>query len=919
MNNKKFFGAAITTIFSFVMAVTAANFSSISVKKASALGDENDAPYSEASFNSSIEIGRNELTIDIQSLTSTPTSKSATITFSSVSVTGWGTPKKNAYIVIDDPDYSGSESQPSLSDRTNPQFNGYTIEMSNAATFTLDYTVGETRVKITEFVIPQTVSYGNTFSIKNNKILSDAFVFEKGLEEAKFDRLVIPSGIEVIESKAFQNVPANVEVKICESSKPAGWADDWFGDIDPAKIEWNYQLVGKETTGRTTGNETNQLDQSIGTAKKTFGKLSNSAGNSANNVYTVVDDVNWTGDFDNPVRDGSSAPYALEGYVLRLIDNASAIYVPETMQYGSDLTIANTRIAAHALDFDQFDDNEQYIGNISEIYIPSGITEIESKAFTDVPASVTFKCEAASKPALWSDSWVPNGTKVEWGVAFDESKRNTAVTSTDRLFRLANEDTTFILGYKYTQHDTFFCEHCNEIYQASDLVDGKCPEGHAVTVLPDVTPEFQKPLVVSYDIRNTRDNSIRKVWYEFPLQSEEPTSTSTSYYDSVRTQPLSRSFDILLEDDEEFDATSVDVYNIYRAKSTKILTKTVEDGQVVEKYLTYRYPDTKVSFTASASKRYKNEVNVNSVVKYNFTGLTKFFDYSMISMNVDKVLPSYWFEGISEDVRNSVQDKIDDGSYSIRYAVYNINNSFYRLTYYSPSLDKVVTVTTAIKTPNSVVVLEKDTGNKLSYLIKNSDITYEEGGKKYNDFALENLKQLEIVGFTINIHLWNIAQSTKVGRTDLSIHFGAIDVMPENANAKVYNIFTFVLIFELVALAAYAIGSVVLFFVLKEKYKNDEFRRMKPKVYAKTAVLGYVGLLIISITVLFIIFRGGLFSNAVAVHNPIDIFIVVPGVISVVIIGYFIKFIVGKFKSNKQRKQAKKLKLNEDAVDDGTK
>ena len=73
------------------------------------------------------------------------------------------------YIVIDDPDYSGSESQPSLSDRTNPQFNGYTIEMSNAATFTLDYTVGETRVKITEFVIP---SYSNITTLRLENVSS---------------------------------------------------------------------------------------------------------------------------------------------------------------------------------------------------------------------------------------------------------------------------------------------------------------------------------------------------------------------------------------------------------------------------------------------------------------------------------------------------------------------------------------------------------------------------------------------------------------------------------------------------------------------------------------------------------------------------------------------------------------------------
>ena len=919
MNNKKFFGAALTTIFSFVVAVAAANFSSISVKKASALGDGNEsAAYSADSFHS-VELGRDEMTVDIQSLTSTSTSKSATITFTSVGVSGWGTPKRNAFIVIDDPDYSGSESQPSLSGKTNPQFNGYTIEMANTATFTLDYTPdGGERVKITEFVLPQTVSYGTTFSIKNNKVLTDAFVFDKN-DEANFQRLIIPSGIEVIESKAFQNVPANLEIKVCEAAKPTGWADDWC-DAQAAQIKWGYELIGQETTGRKTGNETNQLDQSIGTAKKSFGKLSNSAGNAAASVYSVVDDVNWTGDFDDPVRSTYelNPPYELDGYVFKLYGKAASIYVPETMKYGDDLVISNKRIAANAMEF-ELDDEGNYTGPLTEIYIPAGIKEVESKAFASVPASVTIKCEAAAKPALWSDSWVDKNANVVWGAAFPDGNRQADVASTDKMFRLPNDDTTYILGYKYTRQDKYYCAECQETYTADQLVDGKCPEGHNVTLLPDVTPEYQKPLVVNYKIKNTSNNQERDVWYEFPLQSEEPTSTSTSYYDSVRTQPLSRSFDILLEDHEEFVADSVVCYNVYRAKSEKILTKTVENGEVVEKYLTYRYPDTSVSFNAKASKRYNSEVNINSVVKYSFSGLTKFFGYSMITMSVDKVLPSYWFQGISQDVKNSVQDKLDDGSYSVRYAVYNINNSFYRLTYYSPSLGKDVTVTTAIKTPNSVVVLEKDSANKLSYLIKNSDITYEEGGKKYNDFALENLKQFEIVGFTINIHLWNNAQSTKVGRTDLSIHFGAIDVMPLNTKNSVYDIFLFVLIFELIALAVYAVGAVVLFFYLREKYKNDEFRRMKPKTYIKTAILGYIGLLIISITILFIIFRGGLFDNAVAAHNPIDIFIVIPGVISIVIIGYFIKFIVGKVKASKQRKQASKLKLNEDAVDDGTK
>ena len=93
---------------------------------------------------------------------------------------------------------------------------------------------------------------------------------------------------------------------------------------------------------------------------------------------------------------------------------------------------------------------------------------------------------------------------------------------------------------------------------------------------------------------------------------------------------------------------------------------------------------------------------------------------------------------------------------------------------------------------------------------------------------------------------------------------------------------------------------------------------MKPKQYFKTSILGYVGSLIIALTVVFIVFRVGRFSNSVAAHNPLDVFIVIPGVVSIVVIGYFIKFVVTKVKANKSRKQIRKLKLNEVTKEDGT-
>ena len=923
MNKKNFLNATLLSFFACSMvSFLAVGFSTARETKQLAITKNSlarmDEPNYASTFANSVELGRDELIVDVQSLTSTPDSKSATISFTSSRLTGWATPKKNAYIIIDDEDYSGSQLKPSISGVSNPVFYGYTVEMSNIPTFTFDYTDGDgNRITHKEFIVPRVVTYAGSFSVENKKIVSDAFVFPEGLEDAAFDYLIIPSGIETIESNAIQNVPTNLQILCEDDSKPDGWAADW---CDTTNISWGYVLKGEETTGRARNNEVDQLDQAIGTGTKAFGELAPSASNGV--AFSIVNDVNWSGDFANPVRTsaGLDKPYQLESNICLLEDlpGETEIIVPEKFIYSADLELNNLTLSSHSLDL-VIDEENGYEGDLTSIFIPAGIEIIESKALTNIPDSVTIYCEPASKPDLWSDSWT-DAKNVEWGYEFDDANRSSAVTSTERNFRLGNDATTYIIGYKYTQKDTYYCKECGEYFKEEDLVENKCPHGHNVTKIVDKTPEYNLPLTVSYEVRNKNTSAVRKVWQELPLSSEEATSTSISYYDSVKSEPLARSFDVLLDEDEEFLEESVQVYNIYRLKTVKIKTQVVENGDVVEKLQTYRIPDTGVSFSSNAMKRYDREININQVVNYQFTGLTKFFNYSMVSMSIDKVLPSYWYTGISSDIISSFESKINDGSFSIRYAIYNINNSFYRLTYYSPTKGQEVTVTTPINTPNSVVVLDKNVGNKVSFLIKNSDISYKDGDKTVRDFDIANLKQFEIIGFTVNIHLWNNSQSIKVGRTDLSMHFGAVNVMPYSQNsASVYNVFLFVLIFEIVLLVIYAIITVILFFVLKEKYKNDEFRRMKPKSYFKTAVLGYLGTLVITLTIIFIAFRGGLFNNSVSTHNPLDVFIVIPGIISIVVIGYFIKFMVTKMKANKQRKKISKLKLNDNAADDGTK
>ena len=910
MNNKRTFVVALSAFFSSAvllgMAISFAQpKSGISndriVTKKSSLPVQ--SAYDDSSFNNSVALGRDELTLDIQSVTSTSSSNSASITFNSSRLKGWEALSKTSFVIIDDPDYSGNEMSPSLSDRVKPDFNGYTVRIDNKLTFKN----GDDK----NLVIPAKLTYGEIFSINNTKIVKDAFVFDPDITEAKLkiNRILIPSSITTIESKAFQNVPDSVSIKCVAESKPAGWADDW---CDAANVEFNYSPVAKENPYFT---------QTTGSGEY-FGELVNQLTDATETIFAVIDDANWSKDFTDPYRDDSKSALGLEGYVREILDSNTNpnVKIPEKFIYDANLTVNVKTIKANTLKF-----AKPYDGNITSITIPAGVENIEANAFTNVPEGVTIYCEAASRPIGWLDNWCKSASSspvnVSWGQAVPAADKNVNVANIDHKVRLADNPTTYILGYKYTHQDKYYCQTCKEWIAAEDVHDGKCPKGHNVTVMEDKTPEYNLPIVLNYEVENTVTHAKREVWYEMKLVSEEETSTSVSYFDSVKTNPHTRSFDILLGENEKFVPDSLVIHNVYRAKTVRIMTKVVDDnGAVSEKPMPYMIPDTSITYSVDGVKRYDHEINIGAVVKTNFESITKFTDYSNITMNVDKVLPSYWYQGVSSDIRISNEPLIESGAYSIRYALYNLTNSFYRITYYSPTFNEEVTAVIPIKTPEGVVVLDKDVGNKVSFMIHESDVSYKKGDQTAADFKIENMHKFEIIGLTINIHLWNNEKSTKVGRTDVSIHFGALDIMPETPRAKIYNIGTFFWVFVGGFTVAFAAGSVALFFYLKNKYKNDEFRRMKPKKYITGAIVGYIGSLVLAITIVFISFRFGRFSNSIATHNPIDVFIVIPGIISLIFIGYFIKFLIGKYKADKERKRILKLKLNEDnAKDDGTK
>lgn len=913
MRKKLLFTSLITCLFATVAAIGLASPKYTKSNAENPHFSTNNAANGD-SFNTA-EIGRDELTVDLSSCTSAEDSKSITVTFATTRLTGWGNSKRNIYLVIDDPDYSGVPTNPSISGKTKPTFNGYTIFMDNINTASITYTDKETKEKHTlnDFIVPTKMTYGDGFTIANNSIIKDAFVYETGKKPA-FDYLVIPKGITSIAAGAFVNIPDEITIRCEDESKPAGWEDGW---CDAANIEWGYTLVDESITGKKVGNETDYISQSTGANEKFFGKLANNATEETETIYAIVDSPNWTGDFDNPLRSikGLVKPYHLNAYINEIVDSPSNpnVVIPTTMKYGEDLILDIKNVSSGVIKFN-YDSEKQYTGSIESITLPSSLENLPAGVFSKVPESVKIKCESTSQPGDWSSSWYnPTSTNpIQWNTSIPEEKKNISITDVSRQVRLSNEAETYIIGYKYTKSAKYFCEHCKEYVKESDLIDGKCPKCHgSVTELPDLTPEYNLPVTVTYQIKNSQ-GATRDIVEELPLSSEEETSTSTSYFDSVKSSPVDKSFDILLDEGEQIVENSFKVYNIFKAKTVKVFGKTVENGQIVEKYVSFMVPDTELEYTATALKRYRQETDIREVIDYSFSGVSTFNNFTKVSMNVDKVFPSYWYKGVSPDIVKTNQEFIDSGAYSIRYAFYNLGSSFYRITYYSPSANDEVNCVMPIKTTNGVIVLEKDKGNDISFLIEDKTVFYKnDEGKAVYDFKPENLKQFEIISLTINIHLWNNAKNIKVGRTDLSIHFGAVNVLPYSPNGvSIYKVNDALIISIAIYTAVFAALAVGLFFLLKNKFKNDEFRRVKPKKYLKSAILGYLGSAVVFLTIMFIIFRTTVFSNSIATHNPIDAFIVVPGVISIVIIGYFIKFIVTKVKASKQRKRNAKLHLD---------
>lgn len=599
---------------------------------------------------------------------------------------------------------------------------------------------------------------------------------------------------------------------------------------------------------------------------------------STRQFFIAIDDENYSDDISDPFLK-ETEDKTLNGYALRATrsvlrgtpDVPATVSIPEQISRGSTLIVKVTAIGNDSMPFmDANDYNFEGHYAINKIYIPKTVTKVFPNAFSNIPTGIDLEInfENAESDITFVDksNWL-NGegaseVKVNFGASYVGSREVRFSTPYDYF----GEASSFILGYK----------------------GGRIEE--------ETIPQ----LLLSYEYQVEID---QKIYFK---QGSLNVKDANNPYDSVSANQSTFDTEVVinLTFEEEYVEGSLTFYNIY-----PMLSKSIEGSGTVY------YPDTSNPYMSKALKRFKVDYDISNVVDYSFKEITTFGEYTNVVTNFTRVYLGEDQHTLYQEARPqdfvTYKSQFADGTYIIRYRISNLSTSNYIIEYENKN-GQVVEATTRIVSPLPYIVLNTYDVTPCSFLIKNSDVA--------SDFSADKIRSIKIDSLTINMHIYDASNSSSLGLSNqINCTFGEVYLLtPVTEKIHAFSIVTFILIFT-ISLAVVFIGAATgLYFYLKEKYKNDEFRRMNTKKYVRQSSIALFGTIIFALGLQFILFRFLKLDNSFAVYNPLDPYVIGFGIAALIAFGYFIYYMVQFIKSEKKRKEAIRLKLNEDVDDDGT-
>ncbi|MCR4561830.1 MAG: hypothetical protein K5694_01290 [Bacilli bacterium] len=494
--------------------------------------------------------------------------------------------------------------------------------------------------------------------------------------------------------------------------------------------------------------------------------------------------------------------------------------------------------------------------NIANIYIHDEIETIAEDAFKGIPETIGIKCLGEEKEG-WDDKWT-DSTNVEYNVEAPESVTSILEQSSTGSYAFGSGE-NFMVGF----HE----------------------EG-----------EYYRPLTMTYNILDENDNLVTTdAEYVIPLNSTSRLFDAVG--SSVGSISISFSVDIPIEKGLHIDLGSLLFHNVFEAVKV--------DG----KWL----PDLTIPYCAIPSVSAQTVFNIDEFVSMNIKTISTFMGYTEFGVDVD-VKPGI-FEKANPTSYIQNRENIEKGIYYVNYSFVALNLARYRVTYRVNNELKEEVIRVNAPANYDFVTLDKKTGNILGLSFENSAVG--EG------FSIQTVEKIELIGFNIRLVLRTINSSNKestINKSKVDTRFGAVVLYDKSVNTgvKPVDIGIILIIIAGVYVAIYAAAAVGYYVYSKNRYKNDEFRRVNNKKFLISSLKNGAGFGLVVMSISFIIFRWGLMNNTVVSFNPLDVFVIIFTVAAAIFLGLFIKDVVISVRNNMKRKRNRKLKLDQDIVDDGT-
>ena len=891
-----------------------------------------------------------QLAPKIVSYTGTSLSRHLNVQFESQVLEAFAPSSKDVFYVVNDSRYSGMKSDPFNEEVPDKTLNGF-VYQANATT-------GQTTMYISN-----TISYGTRFTIKNIKIAENA-MYQTIEHDVPTDTdivtynaygslttIYICDGIEEVASGAFVNVPDTVTFKCLASSKPEGWADDWT-DAQASQIEWGAELddtskaaVKHSGSTRSFGDAEDFIlgykgkeDIHFDAYPLTISYKKTDANGNETTEYQVIPTKHQTN------------PYDAVG--SKIYGKTSSFEITINLEKGESI-----------------DENSYEFYNIfkaQRYYIE------EKEKWPEDEIKKVF--ENYSVPYLIEDSEDPFIPTLEGDAFFHQAYE----TATDKYLTIAKEFETEEQAnalFEQFKGKITAIDVDKTLYGVDEnLKYAHMPEysedkyGEVYNLLFNVNDVRVNIFVQFYTFFNENNNKYEFVSYIvldkpfFEVEQEEVVDDQgnpvldgdgkQTYKDKVDDEgkPIGKWLNSMSPFPISQKAAAVRPF-IYVPEYEE-----VKQGDAVVS----RVPKSKLK--ANAIIRFSKMTSINELISTKYKSSSKFMNYTSVGMTVDKVLGTAYacllknengdfdehgqmkvlllkedgkyYSGQTayeaEDVKvvksfrapllyledNSSRTKVETnlnailkGEIRFRYTFSSLNMASLIISYKKNGTVNEKEI--PIASPSPVIEINQEKNNIVSFLVNNDKLE----GINSNDILA-----VGVSGVTVNIHLYNSTSHNVVQNTQFINVFGNIEVLPISDKALAFfDINMYLLVFYLALTAFYAVLAVALFFYLKNKYKNDEFRRMRPKAYVKSALLGYLGVLLVSAAINFVVLRFGVFYSTVPTYNPIDAFVIAFGIFGAIAFGFFIRSAVLTIKLMKKRKKDKKLRLDADRPDDGTK